>query len=205
MSDPDKDGRSFCTQNDEQCIRCQHRACNSHQLEFEKPLSCIKCIPSETENCAIIDKNVTAIACDRTTIGYKNSCYTYQTGQYVARGCLYEANGPIFDICNKNNTSLCSMCEQSDCNREPAKNITFSPLILHDFIFKHKMTYDELIPLRGEENRLHCYQCDGTDECTFMNKTNVMKPKPCPIASKYDQCYTFIQQKGWSFFISFNF
>lgn len=201
MSDSDEDGRDFCIKNNMQCIRCKNRACNSHQLEFEKPLSCIKCTPNE--NCNIIDKNVTGMACNRTTIGYKNSCYTHQIGSHVTRGCLYEANDQIFDICQKNQTDFCALCDQADCNREPAKNATIPPLILNDFVFESDALYDEVIPLRAKENRLHCYQCNGTDECDFISKPNSVKPNACPISSTYDQCYTFIH-KGWIFLFTKN-
>lgn len=185
--------------NIEHCIRCKERACNAKQLEFEKPLSCIKCTPSETNTCNIIDKNASAIECDRTAIGYKNVCYTYQTGQTAMRGCLYEASDTIFDICKTNSSLLCSTCDQSDCNRSPITNVTIASFILNAHISERKSFYDQAIRLHKAENHLHCFQCNGTDECDLMSLNSddfSIKPEPCSISSKYDQCFTYMQHEG---------
>lgn len=194
MSDPIEDGRDFCMKDPEHCTRCKDRACNAQKLEFEKPLSCIKCIPDELHNCNIIDKNTTAIACARTVVGYKNFCYTHHTEQTVTRGCLYEATDSIFGVCKTNTSALCTICNQTDCNRAPITNATVTSL---NTIAPEKNTsYDRVIlPVlpNENENRLHCYQCNGTKECDFIGNS---EPLPCPISSKYDQCFTFIQHKG---------
>lgn len=196
ISDPIEDGRAFCIKNHEHCIRCRKRACNAQKLEFEKPLSCIKCTSNESNNCSIIDKNTTAIECNRTANGYKNVCYTHHMGQTITRGCLYEANDSIFDICKTNTSAVCSTCNQSDCNR---KSISISNINIITYIpnvSKRNASYERTIRPNEEENRLLCYKCSGTEECDFMKDSN-LKPKACLIASKHDQCFTFIHNKGY--------
>lgn len=197
MSDPLENGRDFCMKNSEHCIRCKDRACNEQKLEYEKPLSCIKCTPSENNNCNIIDKNTIAVECTRTVIGYKNVCYTHHTEQTITRGCLYEASESIFDICKTNSSALCTTCDQTDCNRAPITNTT-TPTVT---VPEKNASDDRIVQLiNDEEHQLHCYQCNGTKECDSISDF-YSKPMPCPISSKYDQCYTFIQHKGSKHFI----
>lgn len=186
-------------ENPEPCTRCKKRACNAQKLEFEKPLSCIKCTSNESNSCNKINKETTAIECNRTAIGYKNVCYTYHNGLDISRGCLYEASESIFDTCKTNTSALCSTCNQTDCNRMPISNLNPNPNInITSYILnvsERNASFDRIIqPIEGE-HRLNCYRCSGTEECDFMNDSN-LEPEPCPIASKHDQCYTFIHNKG---------
>lgn len=190
MTDPIENGRDFCIKNPEHCIRCKDRACNSQKLEFEKSLSCIKCTPNENNNCNSIDKNTTAIECARTVVGYKNVCYTYHTEQTITRGCLYEASESIFDICKTNTSASCTTCNETDCNRAP-----IPPSILNFNDFERSESYDREIRPNEDEKHLHCYQCSGTEGCDSISDF-YSTPMPCPISSKYDQCFTFIQHKG---------
>lgn len=43
------------------------------------------------------------------------------------------------------------------------------------------------------ENALKCHQCYGKKECDMTNIT-LLKPQPCTVYSKYNQCYTYINQ-----------
>lgn len=121
MSDSTNSNKDFCLEHYAQCNRCKKRACNANPVEFEKKLSCIKCIPGENSNCNNIDDDVNAIKCIQTTLGYINKCYTFHKENVSYRGCLYEASEEIFDECNNSNSSACLTCNESNCNRDPVK------------------------------------------------------------------------------------
>lgn len=195
MSDPIDNGRDVCMNNPEQCMRCKDRACNSQGLEFENPLSCIKCTPNENDNCNNIDKNTTAIECTKTVKGYKNYCYTHHNEQKTTRGCLYEASDPMFDTCKTNTSASCTICNANDCNRAPITNATIPSNGLNISIPGRGKSHHRVSPPSEAENRLHCYHCNGTEECDFMDKF-FWRPTPCGISSKFDRCFTFIQAKG---------
>lgn len=198
MSDPIENGRDVCIANPDQCVRCKERACNAQKLEYEKPLSCIKCTPNENDNCNNIDKNTTAIECAKTVIGYKNYCYTHHNEQSVTRGCLYEASDSIFDTCKTNTSASCTICNQTDCNRAPITNGTTptTPSNNSNVTTSDRgKSHHRVTPTNKEENHLHCHHCNGTEECDFEGAF-LGKPTPCGISSKYDRCFTFIQSKG---------
>lgn len=195
MSDPIEDGRDVCLKDPEHCTRCKERACNAQKLEFEKPLSCIKCTPNESNNCNNIDKNTTAVECAKTVIGYKNFCYTHHNGQTVTRGCLYEASDSMFNTCKTNTSASCKICNETDCNRAPITNKTIPTTNLNFVISERDKSHQRVIQPTKEESHLHCYTCNGTEECNFTNKF-FWRPTPCGISSKYDRCFTFIQHKG---------
>lgn len=204
MSDPIENGRDFCMANLEHCIRCKDRACNSQKLEFEKPLACVQCTPNENDNCKVIDKNTTAIKCAPTVIGYKNYCYTYHKEQTVTRGCLYEASDSIFDTCKTNTSASCTICNQTDCNRAPITNATIPLNNLNFNNSERGKSHSQVTRPKKGENRLHCYRCNGTEECD-LKESFFWRPTPCGIPSKYDRCFTFIQHKGENTENIFNF
>lgn len=50
---------------------------------------------------------------------------------------------------------------------------------------------DQIYP----EDRLQCIQCNGEKYCNLIESTkSSMKPEPCKILSKYDQCFTYINK-----------
>lgn len=52
---------------------------------------------------------------------------------------------------------------------------------------------DQIYP----EDRLQCIQCNGEKNCNLIESTkSSMKPEPCKILSKYDQCFTYINKEG---------
>lgn len=95
-------------------------------MEFEEKLSCIKCNPDENTDCIVVDEHTNATECTPTTIGYNNTCYTYQNGSSSVRGCLYEASELIFNEC-KLELAACISCNQSDCNRTPLEDLMPNP------------------------------------------------------------------------------
>lgn len=194
MSDPVENGRDFCMKNMEHCERCKQRACNGEGLKFENPLSCVKCMPSDKDNCRTIDNSTAAVECARTASGYKNACYTYQDGQSATRGCLYEAPDSIFDICKANSSTLCSICNQTNCNRGPTKTVNATSYILNAIISQQKPLYDQQIHVNGENKPLHCFKCSGTEECNYISADS--KPTKCPLSVEYDECFTFMHHKG---------
>lgn len=214
MSGPEKIGRDFCLQNVAQCKKCSKRACNAQPLEFEEKISCIKCTPSEDNDCKTIDQNTTAIECDRTTRGYKNACYIYQNGSAPIRGCLYEASDIIFNECLDYYSEACFTCNQSDCNRAPinddaieynslyitraVKNTPFQGCSTPDCNnAEPKLVNRSAKSIQNSDKRLECYRCDGNEDCDFMSSTPTqyhLKPEQCEISTEYDQCYTYIDR-----------
>ncbi|XP_055308419.1 uncharacterized protein LOC129572481 [Sitodiplosis mosellana] len=155
MSDISSAGRDFCLKNYAQCDRCNKRACNSEQVRFEEKISCVKCNPDENSNCNLIEENITAIECAPTTLGYKNLCYTLQSGRVAHRGCLYEAPEEIFVECDNTYSEVCLTCNQSDCNRTPVVN---EDLALNPF--HYEISYNE--------GQFKLVQCDNSS-CTKLN------------------------------------
>lgn len=44
-------------------------------------------------------------------------------------------------------------------------------------------------------NRLQCYQCGNTDDCSFMyQRTKESKLAPCRVYSEYDKCYAYLSE-----------
>lgn len=210
MSDPNETGREFCMQHIEQCKKCSKRACNSQSLEFEKNISCVKCTPDKKTNCNTVDKDITAIECAQTTVGYKNACYIYQNDSVTIRGCLFEAPDIIFKECLDYYSAACSTCNQSDCNRASVENETiglnslYIPRAIKNTSFQGCSTpecYNDKIKSTGpqttnsiqyKDKRLECYRCDGNEECDLIDST--LKPERCTVSLEYDQCYTYIDQ-----------
>lgn len=58
-------------------------------------------------------------ACERTTNGYKNHCYTRLANHTVARGCLFNAKTDIADDCNSWFSETCAICRHDYCNQKP--------------------------------------------------------------------------------------
>lgn len=197
MSDTEDSGRNMCIENDAQCSKCAKRACNSQSVEFENPISCIKCSSDNDTNCSIVHENTTAVECARTTIGYGNVCFIHKHDNVITRGCLYEASNRIFEDCKMSLNSVCSTCNQSDCNRTPVNN-TFKVVSMQfeKTIQKHQ---PEMIHQIDESNGyrdkpLKCFRCDGNEDCNLMHSSmkSQMEPQECPLSSEYDQCFTYI-------------
>lgn len=189
-------GISYCDAFLEQCHRCSKRACNTHKVEFEPKLSCIKCTPDDKNNCGVIPEGTKAIECAPITLGYKNACYIYQNGSAFTRGCISDST---HNECNSPSNPSCVTCNQSDCNRNAMPNINTISLLQLNV----KMPEKRIISLqksgRTEKNkskRLKCYQCNGDDGCDLMDSKPSHEPKECTIESEYDQCFTYIQHDG---------
>lgn len=200
ISDLATDGIDFCMQNFAQCNICARRACNSHQLEFEKKLKCVKCDPDENSNCNVIDEKVKATECARTTLGYKNECYTYQNGSFTQRGCLYEATADIFSECSDHMLSdTCTLCDKTDCNRTPiVKNdLTFNAF---HFLITNEGNKPKFTPcgnssctkLNSWQRR--CYKCDSTTDtkCASDPSTSL---ELCPYAEEDLGCYHMVTRE----------
>lgn len=198
MSDFGSNGRQFCIQNYAQCNLCAKRACNSHPLEFEKKLSCIKCDPDKNSNCNVIDDNTKAIECAPTTLGYTNECYIYQEGSVSRRGCLYEASGDIFTQCNDIFSNTCTICNQTDCNRIPIVNNDLSFNAFHFEITKNEKGKTIFTPCgnasctkKNSWERL-CYKCDSTTNPNCANEPDALMIGNCPYAEEDLGCFHMI-------------
>lgn len=118
----DSFGKQYCVNHADHCTKCPTRGCNSDPVDFEKPtLSCVKCVPSETNKCETVADDVQPELCEPTVAGYVNKCYMYVgDNEQVHRGCFYEASEHIRYLCGDAELSdSCTTCNESNCNRHP--------------------------------------------------------------------------------------
>lgn len=197
MSDIGTDGRDFCIQNFAQCNICPNRACNANPLKFEKKLSCIKCVPNENSNCNVIDENAKATECARTTVGYTNECYTYQSGSVSHRGCLYEAPANIFSECSNIFSDTCVTCNRSDCNRTPILNndLTFNPF---HFVITNEEGKTKFTPCGNSSCEKidswdrFCFKCDSTNDPNCVSEVDSSMIGQCPYAEEDLGCFHMV-------------
>lgn len=198
MSDYGKDGRDFCVQNYAQCNICSKRACNSHPLEFEKKISCVKCDPDENSNCNVIDDNKKATECAPTTAGYTNECYIHREGSVSRRGCLYEAPEEIFSQCSDIFSDICTTCNHTDCNRTPIVNNELSFNEFH-FIITQPENSEPIFTPCGNASctkknswERFCYKCDSTNDTNCATQQDSIIIEPCPYAQEDLGCFHMI-------------
>lgn len=166
--------------NDDKYVR---RGCIQDLLHLER----IKC-DEQTDNCkTCIGKN-----CNQK-ISFQNciECNSRDDPQ-----CAINATSSNSIICpDYMDNCIVGTNEDGITHRSCAGKFPHDPsMFLNKFKIGHPN--DFVFP----ENRLQCYQCSGDRECSFVgnlyrNKT-ILKPQPCAILSKHDQCYTYISKKG---------
>lgn len=167
MSDVGSSNLAYCLKNNAQCTKCAKRACNEKSVQFEKKLSCVKCTPDKNNDCNVIEENTKATECTPTTLGYANGCYVYQKGNVSHRGCLYEATDKIFGECSKKSSKACSVCNKSDCNRQPITASEDLSVNLFHSDFVHDGSKTKLIPCENDSytemnsRERVCYKCDS--------------------------------------------
>lgn len=122
----------------------------------------MKCDPKPNTDCIIVAEDTNATECVPTTIGYNNTCYTYQNGSSSVRGCLYEASELIFDEC-KLELAACITCNQSDCNRVPIED---QPDAIH--INDGKITEND-IPYEFRSKNKRMFRMCSTTLCNDKN------------------------------------
>lgn len=196
LSDTDT-GRDYCTNNPIQCSTCKKRACNDNSLTYEVKFSCVKCNPKKDDNCDIIDKNITAIECAPTALGYSNQCYTYQKENETYRGCLYEAPGDIFTECSDDFSESCLTCNNTDCNRKPIENDDLTVNAFHYDI--HDVDHKTMFIPCGNDTcdkinswQRYCWQCDSRIDPNCKDTLGQKMLGLCPYAKEDLGCYHMI-------------
>lgn len=147
--DSEKPGKSYCLQNDHRCRKCNQRGCNNDLIQWEKPMSCIKCTSTEDTDCEKSPELLSANECAPTAAGYENKCYTRVVNQTVERGCFYEASAEAKKECDDSADESCSTCTEPGCNQGKV------------YI--------------GE----HCYECDSAQDSNCEEKVGSYMEKNC--------------------------
>lgn len=197
MSDNANSNKGFCLDNYAQCNRCKKRACNSEHVQFEKKMSCVKCNPDENSNCNVIDESITATECAATTLGYKNLCYTYQSGNVSHRGCLYEAPKNIFIECGNVYSETCLTCNQTDCNRTPIIHDELDLNPFHSEIVRKEDKSDLVLCDNPSCKKLNpwerfCYKCDSNINPNCTNQLDGTMIELCDFEREDLGCYHMI-------------
>ncbi|EDS44336.1 conserved hypothetical protein [Culex quinquefasciatus] len=100
----------------EPCLACANNGCNRESVLQQNSLVCVTC-----EGAACTGAKEGRRCTERVLLGRQDSCYEYDDGEIVRKGCLSDlvkGDEAVKESCESEDSESCKLCDYNNCNGE---------------------------------------------------------------------------------------